>query len=370
MECCFFHTKPIFRPITTVGLPIQRRPLIVVARTSYKCEYGGLSAPLEPRTPTGRILSGVLLDDRESFQVAARKELERLAAERNEAAARLQLSIGSDEACLHRRIAELKTNECEESVEDVMYMLILHKFSEIRVHLVPSLSKCAYKGRLEIWPSKDWELESIHSSEVLEMVKDHLNAFVGSRANSNVTASWETTNIKRLHLSRLYTFSILYGYLLKSVSFRHRLEWGLESGNSGLSIGACSKIPILETSTLGSKHVGFGQGSRSRSMYLGQASCGLGKKWESLRGYVKGLDHETVQMCAKPKSKESLDLIERHSSALFGDKKRGGLIEKDEELICTSIASMKRFMLEAVAFGSFLWETEKFVYASYVLEEN
>lgn len=74
------------------------------SRTS-KCEFGGLNAPLEPRTPAGRFLSGVLLDDRDNFQVAARKELERLAAERDEAAARLQLSLGSDEACLHRLVA-------------------------------------------------------------------------------------------------------------------------------------------------------------------------------------------------------------------------------------------------------------------------
>lgn len=72
--------------------------------SARKCEFSGLSAPLEPRTPAGRFLSGVLLDDRDDFQAAARSELERLAAEKDEAAARLQLSLGTDEACLHRYV--------------------------------------------------------------------------------------------------------------------------------------------------------------------------------------------------------------------------------------------------------------------------
>lgn len=72
--------------------------------STNKCDFGGLNAPLEPRTPSGKFLSGVLLDDRDNFQATARKELERLAADRDEAAARLQLSLGSDEACLHRLV--------------------------------------------------------------------------------------------------------------------------------------------------------------------------------------------------------------------------------------------------------------------------
>ncbi|KAL3633284.1 hypothetical protein CASFOL_022811 [Castilleja foliolosa] len=118
MDCCCFFSEPRFssslsagaisRPIT-FGLRFERRPSIVAAsagRTS-RSQFGGFSAPLEPRTPAGRFLSGLLLDDREGFQVAARKELERLAAERDEAAARMQLSLGSDEACLHRTLLEI-----------------------------------------------------------------------------------------------------------------------------------------------------------------------------------------------------------------------------------------------------------------------
>ncbi|KAG8371697.1 hypothetical protein BUALT_Bualt13G0115200 [Buddleja alternifolia] len=380
MDCCLSYAKPNFsfpvlpsvpprRPIA-FGLRIDRgRPLIVVASTNSsssstsKCEYGGLNTPLEPKSPSGRFLSGVVLDDRDNFQVAARKELERLSAQRDESVARLQLSIGSDEACLHRKIAELKTKECQVAVEDVMYMLIFHKFSEMRVHLVPRLSKCVYNGRLEIWPSKDWELESIHSFEALEMVREHITAVIGCRANSNVTDSWTTTSIQRLRLCKLYAASILYGYFLKSASLRHGLEW---------SPLARTQIPVSDMLSLGSEYITFGRISSQRSPYASQlsASYSISRKQEkeTLRCYVMGFDREAIQMCAKPKSIEAVNLIERHSSALFGDEKTG-LLENDE-LIVTSFASLKRFVLEAVAFGSFLWDAEDQVNGVYMLEEN
>ncbi|KAK4440508.1 UV-B-induced protein, chloroplastic [Sesamum alatum] len=378
MDFCLSYATPRFptlpagvirRPVT-FGLRVDGRPLIVVASTSStsKREFGGLNAPLEPRTPAGRFLSGVLLDDRDNFRVAARKELERLANERDEAAARLQLSLGSDEACLHRRIAEFKKHECRDAVEEVMYMLIFHKFNEMRVHLIPRLSKCVYNGRLEIWPSKDWELESIHSFEVLQMVREHLSAVVGWKSISNVTASWATTEIQRFRLCKLYAASILYGYFLKSASLRHHLERGLDLNNSHFGIGARNQLSVPEMFSVGSDYITSGRVGSTKSSSVGQVSYSLGSKQENLRFYVMGFDAETIQMCAKLKSKEAVNLIERHSCALFGDEETG-LVETDD-VITTSFASLKRFLLEAVAFGSFLWEAENCVNAVYMLEEN
>ena len=79
-------------------------------------------------------------------------------------------------------------------------------------------------------------------------------------------------------------------------------------------------------------------------------------------------DPETLQMCAKPKTKEAANLIEKHSCALFGDEKTG--LIKTDEVIRTSLSSLKRMVLEAVAFGSFLWDTEEYVDTVYKLTEN
>ncbi|CAH9129388.1 unnamed protein product [Cuscuta epithymum] len=324
------------------SVPRSRRRLVLVAsdrNSGNQCEFSGLTAPLEPITQPGRLLSTVFQNDREYFPIAVEKQLKQLACDRDEAVARMNLSLGSDEACLHRRIADLREMDCQAGVEDVMYMLILYKFSQIKVHLVPRLAKCIYNGRLEIWPSRDWQLESIHSSEVLGMVKDHLATVIGWSPDSGVTDNWAPTKVRRLHLSKVYAKSILYGYFLKSVSLRHHLERTFLEDYS-----LSSKRPLCPS----------GPGSGLQMSLVQEA-----KPETTLKSYVmRRFDRETVQIYGKPKSKAAINLMERHTNALFG------VVDRDD-VISTSLASLKRIVLEAVAFGSFLWEIEEYTNTTY-----
>ncbi|CAN4113767.1 unnamed protein product [Withania somnifera] len=304
--------------------------LVASCRSSNNNEYSGLTMPLVPTTEAGKTLSGILLNDVEEFYDCAEKELVKLACLKNDALLRSVFSLCSDEAVLHRRISELIKLECRKAVEDVMYMLIVYKFSEIGVHLVPKLSSCMYNGRLEIWPRKDWELESIHSVEVLEMVKE-----IGWEYKSNVKDNWALTQVQKLQIRHVYTASVLYGYFLKSASLRYHLE---------------------------QKSVLFGCVSDTGPISVGPMSLIEGKRQDNLKSYVLSLDHEVKDMCAKPKFKEAMNVIEKHCSALFG-------VDSDEK-VSTSFASLKRLVLEAVAFGSFLWGAEDYVRAFYRLEEN
>ncbi|KAL3517845.1 hypothetical protein ACH5RR_020434 [Cinchona calisaya] len=388
MDYCLTYKNPFSSPLLQSSLPPptvkpfhnipfsfaekncrrhRRSGFLVLA--SDKCgEYRGLNTPVQPRTPAGRLLSTVLLNDPEYFPQVVHKQLEQLMVDRFEALARMNLSSASDAAILHRRIAELREHECQAAVEDVMYMLICSKFYDIRVHLVPQLSKCMYNGRLEILPSKDWELESIHSFEVLEMIREHLNTFIGWRANSSVTDKWAVTQIPRLELCQVYAASVLYGYFLKSASLRHTLEKNLFHVNSDLGRNAGSHFPISDLWTLGSRAATFGRVLSTRSTSLSEVSSNQAKKLEGLRCYVMGFDLETLQMCAKPKSKEASNLIEKQSAALFGDQKTGLLQTND--VISTSFASLKRYVLEAIAFGSYLWDAEEYINNVYELEDN
>lgn len=262
-----------------------------------------------------------------------------------------------------RRVAQLKEHECQIAIEDVMFMLVFYKFSEIKVPLVPRLSRCIYNGRLEIWPSKDWELESYHSLEILEMVKEHVTTVTGLRADSSVTDNWATTKITRLMLGRVYVASILYGYFLKSASLRHRLEQSLASVNQDLRLGHKPSLQFQELCPYGLTSLLFGRISSMQCVSTNQEV-----KHGSLKCYVMGFDPETLQRCAKLRSKEAVSLIENHSHALFGDEKTG-LVETDE-VILTSFSSLKRLVLEAVAFGTFLWDTEEYIDTVYKLKEN
>ncbi|CAN6911439.1 hypothetical protein Bca52824_068246 [Brassica carinata] len=277
-----------------------------------------IDAPLVPRSAQGKFLSCVLMKKRPLFHFAVADLLKQLAEDKEAALSRMFLSSGSDEASLHRRIAQLKESNCQTAIEDIMYMLILYKFSEIRVPLVPKLSTCIYNGKLELWPSKDWELESIHSRDVLELIKEHSNAVISLRVDSTLTDDLETTEIDKHHLSRVYTASILYGYFLKSASLRHQLECSLSEGIT-----------------------------------------------KQLRHYISGFDPKILQRCAKPRSREAKNLIEKQSLALFGPEGK-----EEESVIVTSFSSLKRLLLEAVAFGSFLWDTEEYVDGAFKLKEN
>ncbi|KAE9463700.1 hypothetical protein C3L33_04378, partial [Rhododendron williamsianum] len=375
----------------------HRRPLVAVARAgaSSNCEFSSLNTPLEPKSAPGKYLSGLLLsDDTEEFQDAVCKQLEQCSdnAFSVGACARRKMELchqrdwkGEAEGCLQerrgqlgsweasqsepkgntkqllsawleareaaeevpllllrRRIAELREQECQIAVEDIMYVLVLYKFHEIKVHLVPRLSKCIYNHRLELWPSNDWELESIHSFEVLELIREHLTGVIGWKADSNVVDNWATTEIPLC-------------------SLRHRLE---------LNLGLTCQNPLLvpELLSCGMKNIAFGRIGRAQSTSLGPESCIRVKKRENLKCYVMGFDPETLEMCAKPKTREAVSLVEKHSCALFGDENTG-LIETND-VIVTSLSSLKRMVLEAVAFGSFLWDTEEYVDAVYKLKED
>lgn len=356
-----------FRTARTGGGKV--RPGVVASAEASHCDFGSLNAPLEPQSPSGKYLSGVLQNRRQLFQLAVSDELKQLADDRDGASCRVSLTLDSDLAHLYRRIAQLKAHDCDLAIEDIIYMLIIYKFSEIRVPLVPKLSKCIYNGRLEIWPSKDWELESIHSYEVLKMVREHVSTVIGLRADSSVTDNWATTEIQQVDLGRVYAASILYGYFLKSASSRHQLEQCLRLPTTDQD--HLVQMPFLQFPKIQGtlKNLVLGPMGNMHSDPAGaQKSLRQKSDLENFRQYVMGFDSESLKRCAKLRSKEAAHLIEKHSCALFGDENTGKL--GTDGLIMTSFSSLKRLVLEAVAFGSFLWDIEEYVNNVYKLKDN
>ncbi|XP_023549053.1 UV-B-induced protein At3g17800, chloroplastic-like [Cucurbita pepo subsp. pepo] len=354
--------------------PLTARPrslAVLASAGSSHCEFGSFNTPLNPRSSVGKHLTRVLQNYRQLFHVSVQDELKRLADRRDAAVDRMLLAAGSDEALLHRRIAQLKEQECQIAVQDVMYMLIFYRFSEIRVNLIPKLSRCVYNGRLEIWPCKDWELESIYELEVLEMIKEHITAVIGLRADSSVTDNWAMTNIKQAHLGHVYVASILYGYFLKSALLRHHLEQRLAIPNVHRNGGGQKTfLQSPEMCLYGFRNLLSGC-HRSNVLPVAhnqEFNSNQEMEAEKLKRFLTGFDSEALQRCAKLKSKEAVSLLENHSRALLGNEEVG-FVERDE-VIATSFSSLKRLVLEAVAFGSFLWDAEEYVDAIYKLKEN
>jgi len=83
---------------------------------------------------------------------------------------------------------------------------------------------------------------------------------------------------------------------------------------------------------------------------------------------MMSFDSKTLQLCAKLRSREAANLIEKHTWALFGHPEKNN--DDDDKVIAVSASGLRRLVLEAVAFGSFLWEVERYVDSVYRLKEN
>ncbi|KAI9077704.1 hypothetical protein K1719_040310 [Acacia pycnantha] len=366
---CNFSHKAVgssHRALLFYRVSCRRRPIKVVASTSTSsCEFSTLSShsPLQLKTPVGKFLGGVLQNHPQLFLLTANEELRTLSDDREGAVARSALSAGSDEEVLHRRIAEVKENQCQTILLDIMYLLIFYKFSEIRVPLVPKLSRCIYNDRLEILPTKDWHLESIHSLGVLDLLKEHVTTLTGLKPNCSVREIWAKTKIRHFMLARIYVSSILYGYFLKSVALRHHLDRSLSLGNDDFSDGTGLSFHDMSCSRFNDTI--FGPWNNLPS--VGQGLAEQEDKVADLKDYLMGFHPGSLQRCSKLRSEEALKLIQSYTFALFGNEK--GEMVKSDNVILTSFSSLRRLVMEAAAFGSFLWGVEDYVDNVYRLRD-
>ncbi|KAL4192614.1 hypothetical protein AMTRI_Chr06g172920 [Amborella trichopoda] len=346
----------------------------VASAGSGKCHTRKVFSPMEPQSEEGKLLSHILQYHRHLFNGAVSEQIEKLSADRAGAIARQELCVGNEESLLHRRVAELREKECQVAIEEVMYMLIVHKFSEINVPMVPRLSKCIKNGKADTWSCHDSELEAIHDWEARIMVKDHLNKILGRRSDSSYTLnSCVMTLIGRLQLGKLYASSVMYGYFLESACRRYHLE---------KSLHVRSDHPLFQGITLpdsGCWHltpetlIPLGVTEEQETCCGDTYSSKTIDELDSLKRYITGFNAETFQRCAALRSKEAVNLVEKHSWALFGEcEEEGeeGMGEEQDEVLLISISSLKRLVLEAVAFGLFLYNVEAYVDPIYRLEEN
>jgi len=268
-----------------------------------------------------------------------------------------------------RRIAEVKAKERKKALEEILYALVVQKFMDANISLIPSLTP-NQSGRVDSWPNEDGKLEDLHSPEAYEMIQNHLSLILGNRLGDSTSVA----QISKIRVGQVYAASIMYGYFLKRVVERFQLEKTMKilpnvaeensiqqtvTDDSGIS-GGKSLSHVMshpEISTLPSGGISSG-------------GFGYGSKVSRLRTYVMSFDTETLQRYATIRSKESLSIIEKHTEALFGRPEivvtpEGVIGSSKDENIKISFGSLKRLVLEAVTFGSFLWDVESYVDARY-----
>lgn len=349
------------------NVPLRKKRLGVIrASTSDdSVERAPTVAPLKLESPVGQFLTQILVSHPHLVPAAVEQQLEQLQTDRDAEKKEDSPTSGTD-IVLYRRIAEVKANERKKALEEILYALVVQKFMESNVSLIPSITtpSADQSGRVDTWPPQDEKLQQLHSPEANDMIQNHLALILGNRlGDSNSMAQ-----ISKLRVGQVYAASVMYGYFLKRIDQRFQLEKTMKILPQGLdneeisvqqSIGEVSfnnvnSHPEVVSGASGVSPGGFGHGIKS----------------SRLRNYVMSFDGDTLQRYATVRSKEAVTIIEKHTEALFGRYEimitpQGTIDSASDEQIKISFGGLRRLILEAVTFGSFLWDVESYVDSRY-----
>ncbi|XP_015865624.1 UV-B-induced protein At3g17800, chloroplastic [Ziziphus jujuba] len=315
-------------------------------------------APLEFESPIGQFLAQILQTNPHLLPAAIDQQLENLQADKD--AQREEVPPSSQDS-LYKRIAEVKEKERRNALEEILYCLIVWKFVENDISMIPKISPTSDPaGRVDFWPNQERKLEVVHSPEAFEMIQNHLSLVLGER----VVGPLDTiVQISKIKLGKLYAASIMYGYFLKRVDQRFQLERTMKTLPEGFTKDQGPEDPspanwLWDPDSLIRVPPDDDYDSDSIS------------KSYRLRSYVMYLDADTLQRYATIRSKEAISLIEKQTQAIFGRPdiriaEDGSIDTSNDDEIALTFSGLTMLVLEAVAFGSFLWDAESDVESKY-----
>ncbi|KAK9707008.1 hypothetical protein RND81_07G167100 [Saponaria officinalis] len=356
---------------------IQRGPfgsrksfLVRASSSSNSSESEARIAPLQLESPVGQFLSQILVSHPHLLPAAVEQQLEQLKTDLEADKNKEEPSASGTELVLYRRIAEVKDNERRKAVEEILYTLVVQKFMAANISLIPSISSSSTDptGRVDIWPSVNGEVEQVHSPEAYEMIQNHLALILGNRLEDSTSVA----QISKLRVGQVYAASVMYGYFLKRVDQRFQLEKAMkvlperttESEKGVIEHGMIEDD--VPPPTAANNHAQSHPEVSSWAGGVGSGGFGQELKPSRLRSYVMGFDSETLARYATIRSKSAVTIIEKHTEALFGKPDvvltpQGTIDPSRDELIKIGFGGLKRLVLEAVTFGSFLWDVETYV---------
>ncbi|XP_050378597.1 UV-B-induced protein At3g17800, chloroplastic [Argentina anserina] len=360
----------------------RRRCLVVRAASSSPPDSAGPSGPIAPlqlESPIGQFLSQMMISHPHLVPTAVEQQLEQLQTDRDAEQNKDEASASGTDLVLYRRIAEVKANERKKALEEILYALVVQKFMDANVSLVPSIAPAGSdpSGRVDAWPSQDDKLQRLHSPEAYEMIQNHLSLILGNRLDDLTSLA----QISKLKVGQVYAASVMYGYFLKRVDQRFQLEktmkilpgsLGGEDSDIQKAVGEDKKPGGVDDSlNAAASHPEVSSWSGG----MGSGAFGNIVKPSRLRTYVMSVDSETLQRYATIRSREAVSIIEKHTEALFGRPDivitpQGTVDSSNDEHIKISFGGLKRLVLEAVTFGSFLWDVESYVDSRYHFVTN
>ncbi|XP_051115903.1 UV-B-induced protein At3g17800, chloroplastic-like [Andrographis paniculata] len=321
-------------------------------KASMPRDSGAPIAPLQLESPVGQFLWEMLVSDPHLVPAAVDQQLQQMQTYRH-ADQKKGPSASPAELVLYRRIGQLRAKERKQALEEILYALVVLKFMDENVPLIPAIAsslEANNNSRVDVWPNEDDKLERLHSPEVRDMIHNHLTLLLGYRYDASAS---KVVDISKLRIGQAYYASVMYGYFLKRVDRRYQLEKGM---NNKLQERLTEKRRSSSSSRKAMSN--NGPGIPASSLWAG-SGCFAGTTRCKLSRYVMSFDAETVQGYASIRSEEAIDIVEKHREALFGIPADGNCFVDGS--IQISLGGVKRLVLEALTFGSFLRDVESYV---------
>ncbi|KAE8678346.1 purple acid phosphatase 17-like [Hibiscus syriacus] len=356
-------------------LGIRRGMVVKASASPDSAEPNAQVAPLRMESPIGQFLSQILVSHPHLVPAAVEQQLEQLQTDRDAEEKKEEPSASGTDLILYRRIAEVKANERKRALEEILYALVVQKFMDANISLVPAITSSSAdpSGRVDTWPSQEDRLEQLHSDEAYEMIQNHLALILGNRLGDSTSVA----QISKLRVGQVYAASVMYGYFLRRVDQRFQLEKSMKILPNASDGEESSIEQTVGDDTRPSYQAVSSHPEVSSWSAGGISPGGFGNeiKPSRLRTYVMSFDGETLQRYSTIRSKEAVGIIEKHTEALFerpeiGITPQGTVDSSNDELIKISFGGLKRLVLEAVTFGSFLWDVERFVDSRYHFVTN
>ena len=376
-------------------------------------------APMDPGSAHGQMLAHVLDNESHLFTAAVEATLDRMSEELDAEEQRQgSVDVTADEGesgrtrsdapggadgglVLFRRIQAMRAAERRNGVQDVMYANILQKFRTLNVDMLPPLDE-------EMLHLRGVDLtqltNGVHSVEALSMVKEHLMGMLGPEASAAYSNTLVRTS--KLQAAQMYAASIMFGYFLRKADKRFSLDRAmgtlpLNPEESARSLEALFESASAMDSVDEADAAGFNLNGARGDFPSFDGNNGVSDDYAStdetrasgkttLKQYIQSFDAATLAETARVVSLEGVVLAERQTGALFGSVEalaremqsalegsgNGQPITSPEELmrrvedvvgngkvktVTLPVATQRRVVLEAVAFGSFLRDAEAFV---------
>ncbi|CAJ1386028.1 unnamed protein product [Effrenium voratum] len=290
------------------------------------------------------------------FDMTVDEELEKLQEEKYEEEKKkkvMESPAKDDQLVLRRRIEEVKMNERIRAVTELLYLKVCRKFQQLQVPLIPALKE----GGDVKFGNVDLKglTTDIYSQDALELVREHLFRIIGQQGNPTFAGGLGVVQIALFQAGQVYAMSAMFGYYLRRVDQRYQLEklagnfgaWGEEAPET-------TSNPFTED-----------QGAA-----------------DSLKAYITSFGPDEVQSMWSVTSVEAQMAMESQVTALFGDlralkeklvnvlgmvnspeeatmKLEQAIKTKEVESLKLTSDDLRRLVLEAVAYGSLLNDSEK-----------